>query len=77
MHMSDIRTDQYLRGATPEVRYWSVLVDDYSVIIHIHKKGTHTATLSNTNKYRGITLLSVVSKLINKITGNRLIRAAA
>jgi len=42
------------------------------VIIYMHKKGDP----KNTNNYRGITLLSVVGKLTNKVIANRLISAA-
>ncbi len=41
------------------------------VIIYMHKKGDP----KDTNNYRGITLLSVVGKLTNKVIANRLIGA--
>ena len=42
------------------------------VIIYMHKKSDP----KDTNNYRGITLLSVVGKLTNKVIANRLISAA-
>ena len=42
------------------------------VIIYLHKKGDPKVA----NNYRGITLLSVVGKLTNKVIANRLISAA-
>jgi hypothetical protein len=41
-------------------------------MIYMHKKGDPKYT----NNYRGITLLSVVGKLTNKVIANRLIGAA-